>query len=178
MLRWSQSELRKPKLRRAKDVQALVPHEARLPGGGKRPTEGHEEGCQSEVSDGRANGTSCRSGRETHYLRVSQKAGDRLTTSGRLQAHAREGGFGVRKGGREKEDARWGVLMKLCTAGRARASSAAPISRRRCARFLKRNTRQANNRIEMVDGQGGDDNFDIMIAIRNVQTCPFPRFFI
>ena len=45
-------------------------------------------GCQSQVSDGGAHGTSCRLGRETHHLRVSQKAGDMLTTSGRLQVHS------------------------------------------------------------------------------------------
>ena len=54
----------------------------------------------------------------------------------------------VRSGEMRKRERRSevGRLMKLCTDGCARASRAAPISRRRCARFMMRNTRQPNNR--------------------------------
>ena len=83
-----------------------------------------------------------------------QKAGGMLPTGVRLQTHPsgrqseeREGrGKEVRKRERRREVGR---LMKLCKPLRARASSAAPISRRRNVPFPKRKQRQGKNRARM-----------------------------
>jgi hypothetical protein len=84
---------------------------------------------------------------------VMPKAGKQDATAYGFQIHPsgrrreERNGRGARSVVMRKRERRreMGHLMKLCTAGRARALSAAPISRRRCARFLMRNTRQANN---------------------------------
>jgi hypothetical protein len=73
-------------------------------------------------------GSECPKGRQQCY-RPAEGSKDT-----RVGASAKGGGL-VWEHEEEKEDARWGSY-EVMHSGRARASSAAPISRRRCVRFL------------------------------------------
>lgn len=73
--------------------------------------------------------------------------GWRHATDGRQRRKERRGSLVWEHEG-ERKKTRGGASYEVMHTGRARASRAAPISQRRCVRFLMRKTRQADNTVE------------------------------